>query len=316
MPDRTSFGAETTAADVLEGIDLTGRTVLVTGASGGLGAEAGRALAAAGAAVTLTARDMSKGEKVASSIRAQHPGAQVEVRELELMEPESVRRFAKGWLADHDRLDTLLLNAGLMASPLARTTEGWESQLASNHIGHFLLANLLLPAVLRAAPARVVVLSSAGHKASGVVFDDLHFERREYEPWSAYGQAKSANVLFAVELDRRLRDRGVRSFAVHPGAIHTDLGRHLTKEMIREILARAAEGGEHPKTLEAGAATEVWAATAPELEGQGGLYLANCGIGSTDQQGSRCVAAHAIDADAARRLWTVTEELLGERFDP
>ncbi|MCH2169840.1 SDR family NAD(P)-dependent oxidoreductase [Myxococcota bacterium] len=316
MTDRNQFGHDTTTEEVLEGIDLSGRTALVTGASGGLGAEAARALASRGAQVTLAARDAAKTKQLMAEIVAQHPEAQLEHCDLELSEPDKVRRCGETWLAQHDSLDMLILNAGLMACPLARTAEGWELQFATNHIGHFLLANLLTPALLKAAPSRVVVLSSGGHKISPVVFEDIHFQRRDYDPWSGYGQAKTANVLFAVEFDRRLRERDVRSFAVHPGMIPTDLGRHLTRESILQIRDRAKDSGEAPKALQAGAATEVWAATAPELEGLGGLYLADCGIGSPDGEGSRGHATYAVDPDAAARLWAVSEEMLGEAFAP
>ncbi len=314
MAERGSFGAETTADQVLDGLDLGGRTAIVTGASGGLGAEAARALAARGASVTLTARDVPRGEKVAASIRAAHPGARVEVHELELSAPDSVRRFARGWLADHGALQMLILNAGVMACPLARTSEGWELQFATNHLGHFLLTQRLLPALLAGAPARVVAVSSGGHKISPVVFDDVHFERREYDPWAAYGQAKTANVLFAVELDRRLRDRGVRAFGVHPGMILTDLGRHLTRESAEQIRSSATAAGNARKSVEAGAATEVWAATAPELDGRGGIYLEDCGI-AAPATGAGGYAGHAVDPQAAARLWTLSEQLLGEPFE-
>lgn len=316
MTNRSQFGHDTTTEEVLEGIDLSGRVALVTGASGGLGAEAARALASRGARVTLAARDAAKTEAVMAEIVGRHPGAVLEHRDLELSEPARVRRFAEGWLEAHDSLHMLVLNAGLMACPLARTAEGWELQFATNHLGHFLLANLLAPALLAAAPSRVVVLSSGGHRISPVVFDDIHFQERDYDPWSGYGQAKTANVLFAVEFDRRLRERDVRSFAVHPGMIPTDLARHLTRESILQIRDRAKGSGETPKVLEAGAATEVWAATAPELDGLGGLYLADCGIASPDVEGARGHAPHATDPEAAARLWTVSEQLLGEVFAP
>jgi NAD(P)-dependent dehydrogenase (short-subunit alcohol dehydrogenase family) len=315
MSDRSQFGPKTTTDEVLQGIDLSGRRALVTGASGGLGAEAARALVCAGAAVTLTTRDRAKAEGVIAAIRSAEPRADVELRELELSEPASVRRFAAGFLADHPALHMLILNAGVMACPLHRTAEGWELQFASNHLGHFLLTRELLPALLAGAPARVVSVSSGGHVISPVVFDDIHFERRDYQPWSAYGQAKTANVLFAVELDRRLRGRGVRAFAVHPGMIPTDLGRHLTREDIQTIRGRATSGGEGQKTIPAGAATEVWAATAPELEGRGGLYLADCAIAPPMSETTRGYAPHAVDPAAAARLWQVSEQTLGVRFD-
>jgi NAD(P)-dependent dehydrogenase (short-subunit alcohol dehydrogenase family) len=313
------FDAQSTADQVLDGIDLTGKVAIVTGASGGLGAETARALAARGAEVTLTARDTAKAEGVAETIRAAHPGAKLEVRELALDHPESVRAFAKGWLSDHRALHLLLNNAGVMACPLARTAEGWEQQFATNHLGHFLLTGLLKPALQAGAPARVVNTSSGGHRFSGVVFEDIHFEKRPYDKWASYGQAKTANVLHAVEIDRRWADSGVRAFGVHPGMIMTELGRHLVKEDIELLQARAKDrassGLSSRKTPPQGAATQCWAATAPELEGQGGLYLEDCQIsGTTPPAGSLGAEGWALDPEAAARLWTVSEEMLGERF--
>ncbi len=313
------FDSQSTTDQVLDGIDLTGKVAIVTGASGGLGAETARALASRGAEVTLTARDTAKAEAVAETIRAAHPGAVLDVRALALDRPESVRAFAKEWLADHRALHLLLNNAGVMACPLARTAEGFELQFATNHLGHFLLTGLLGPALRAGAPARVVNTSSGGHRFSGVVFEDIHFEKRPYDKWASYGQAKSANVLHAVELDRRWADAGVRGFGVHPGMIMTELGRHLTKEDIEQLQSRAKERSESGvsswKTQPQGAATQCWAATAPELEGRGGLYLEDCQIsGTSPPPGSLGAEGWALDPEAAARLWTVSEEMVGERF--
>ena len=317
MADRTRFGFETTIDEVLDGIDLQGRVAIVTGASGGLGAVAARGLAKAGAAVTLTARDGPKGEKVAADIRAATGNENVSVMELELQRPESVRRFAKSWLSENRRLDILINNAGVMACPIARTPEGWEMQFATCHLGHFLLTALLAPALEAGAPARVVNVSSGGHRFSPVLFDDPHFEKTEYDKWVAYGQAKTANVLHAVELDRRLQARGVRAFGIHPGAIVTELGRHLQKEDIALMNARVPGGkGLQFKPVEAGAATQVYAATAPELDGQGGCYLEDCHIaGPREPDSMEGVMPYAVDPEQAARLWTLSEEILGERFD-
>ena len=306
-----SFDATSTTDDVLEVIDLAGRVAVVTGASGGLGAETARALASRGCAVTLAARDVARAEKVAAEIRSAHPHASLDVGTLELAKPASVRAFAKAWRAAHGPLHLLILNAGVMACPLSRTAEGWELQLATNHFGHFLLTAELLPALREGAPARVVALSSGGHVASGVDFDDPHFERRAYDPWVSYGQSKSANVLFAVELDRRLRGEGIRAYAVHPGMIHTDLARHLTSEMIQDIVGRASKGGEPRKDVAQGAATSCWAATAPELADLGGRYLADCNVAPPLGDGVRGYAPHAVDPAAARQLWELTERTLG-----
>ena len=312
--DRSGFGKETTTEQVLEGISLEGRAAIVTGASGGLGLETARALASHGCAVTIAARDLGKGQTALETIRASHPEARVELRELELCDPESVRSFAADWKADHRKLPLLILNAGIMACPLARTPQGWELQLATNHLGHFLLASQLVEPLLAGAPSRVVSLSSGGHAVSPVVFEDIHFEEREYDPWDAYGQAKTANVLFAVDLDRRFRERGVRAFAVHPGIILTDLARHLTPEMIKDVMGRANDAGEGFKPIEAGAATSVWAATAPELDERGGIYLSNCGIAPKLGEGDAGYAPHAVDTTAAERLWEVSEKTLGVSF--
>jgi NAD(P)-dependent dehydrogenase (short-subunit alcohol dehydrogenase family) len=301
-----SFEPSSTTDDVLDDIDLTGKTAIVTGASGGLGAETARALASKGCSVTLAARDLDKATAVADSIRDAHPKAEVQVGQLELADPESVRGFVRRWTGDHDALHILVLNAGVMACPLTRTAEGFELHFATNHLGHFRLTMGLLDALRAGAPARVVSVSSGGHLISPVVFDDIHYEQREYDPWSAYGQSKTANVLFAVELDRRYRDEGIRAFAVHPGMIATDLARHLTPESIAMIVANVEDRGESYKSVEAGAATAVWAATAPELDGKGGIYLADCRIAPPVEAGSPGYAAHAVDPDAARRLWDLS----------
>jgi len=316
--DRNAFGFESTTDEVLDGISLEGRRAVITGTSGGLGAETARALAARGAKITLAARNLDKLEAVAASIRESTGNPNIDIGALDLTSADSIRGFAANWLASHDALNLLVNNAGIMACPLARTPEGWELQFATNHLGHFLLTALLAPALVAGAPARVVNLSSAGHRFGGVDFDDLHYERRDYDKWQAYGQSKSANVLFTVELDRRLRAKGVRSFAVHPGVIMTELARHLTPDDIKELMDRApGDGGMVWKSVEAGAATSCWAATATELDGRGGLYLEDCGIAEPAEsaEGAQGVMPHAIDPEAATRLWAISEELTGVRFD-
>jgi NAD(P)-dependent dehydrogenase (short-subunit alcohol dehydrogenase family) len=314
-----SFDAKSTTDQVLEGLDLRGKLALVTGASSGLGVETARALAASGVRVVMAARDVAKLEQQAAAIRAKHPNAQLDVMELHLDRPASVRAFAKAFLAQHPRLNLLIGNAGVMACPLLRTAEGWEMQFATNHLGHFLLASSLLPALTAGAPSRVISVSSAGHQFSPVVFEDIQFAKRAYDKWAAYGQAKTANILFAVEFDRRFAARGVRAFSNHPGGIMTELGRHLTPEDIAFIQSRATQrassGGMQWKTLEQGAATQVWAATAPELEGHGGLYLEDVQVsGPAPPPGASGCAPYALDAENARRLWAVSEQLLGESF--
>lgn len=312
-----SFGAQTTTDEVLLGVDLSGMRVIVTGASSGLGQETARALASRGAAVTLAARNVAKAEAVAQEIADSTGNMKVDVAEVELSVPASVRAFARSWLAGHDRLDLLINNAGVMACPLMRTAEGWEMQFATNHLGHFLLTCLLAPALKASGAARVVNLSSAGHRFSDVDFDDIHFQRRPYDKWVAYGQSKTANVLFSVELNRRLAPAGVTANAVHPGGIMTELGRHLTPEDIAALQARVgtSPGGFQFKSIPAGAATSVWAATSADLEGRGGLYLEDCHIARPATEGaSDGVNAYALDPERAKRLWAVSEETLGEAF--
>lgn len=316
MATRTHFGPDPTTDEVLDGLDLTGRTALVTGASGGLGAETGRALASKGARVVLTARDLGKAEAVRRAIR-ESTGAEVELEALELDSLAHVRAFAERFLARHEALHILVNNAGVMACPEAKTRDGFELQLGTNHLGHFLLTGLLAPALLRGAPARVVSVSSRGHQQSPVRWDDLAFEKEPYDKWTAYGQSKTANVLFAVELERRLGDRGVHAYAVHPGVIATDLSRHMDREDFERIRQRSG-GRLQLKSVEAGAATSVWAATAPELEGRGGLYLEDCHVAAVDDdpEAREGVRSYAVDPDAAQRLWALSEELVGERLAP
>jgi NAD(P)-dependent dehydrogenase (short-subunit alcohol dehydrogenase family) len=313
------FSSKSTTDDVLEGIDLSGKLALVTGASSGLGVETARALAARGARVVMAARDVPKIEQQAAAIRAKHPSAQLEVMELHLDKPGSVRAFAKAFLAKHARLNMLIGNAGVMACPLLRTAEGWEMQFATNHLGHFLLANLLLPALQAGAPSRVISVSSAGHQFSPVVFDDIHFERRAYDKWMSYGQAKTANILFALEFDRRFAARGVRAFSNHPGGIRTELGRHLTADDIKLLTERSQKRADSGvmvwKNEQQGASTQVWGATAPELDGKGGLYLEETQIsGTVPPPGSAGCAPYALDPEQAKRLWEVSERTLGESF--
>jgi NAD(P)-dependent dehydrogenase (short-subunit alcohol dehydrogenase family) len=313
----SGFGSETTTDEVLDGIDLAGKNAFVTGASGGLGAETARALAARGAHVTIACRDLEKGEGVAKGIRESTGNAGVDVVELELSQPASARACGDQWAARGEPLHLLINNAGVMACPLARTPEGWELQIATNHFGHFVLTGALLPALRRGAPARVVNLSSAGHRFSPVVLDDLHFERRDYDKWGSYGQAKTANILFSVGLEKRYAGEGIHGYAVHPGGIMTELGRHLEESDIAELMSRRPAGKPMQwKSVEAGAATSCFAATAPQLEGRGGFYLEDCheSVPRTSEDQEDGVEAYAVDADAAERLWTLTEETLDFRY--
>ena len=314
MVDRSGFGFETTTDEVLEGVDLKGKIALITGGSSGLGAEAARALTSKGAHVVVTARDLGKAAGVTDAIEKE-TGGKVEVEQLELGNLANIRAFAERINARGVRFDYLLNNAGVMACPQAKTDDGFELQFGSNHLGHFLMTNLIAPSL--ADGGRVVNLSSSGHNFSPVVFDDIMFERRPYEKWLAYGQAKTANALFAVGLNKRLAGRGIESFSVHPGAIMTDLLRHLTEEDQKMFEERRQAGALPMKTVKQGAATGVYACTAPEIAGRGGAYLADCRIAEVSAEGDRQinVQPYAVDPEQAERLWSVSEEYVQERFE-
>lgn len=313
MADRSAFGFETTTDDVLDGIDLSGKLVLITGGSSGLGAEAARAFATAGADVIITVRDSDKAAAVVTRIK-QQTGVEIEMEQLELGSMASIRAFAERINARGAKIDILLNNAGVMACPWSTTEEGFELQFGANHLGHFLMTNLIAPSL--ADGGRVVNLSSAGHEISPVVFDDIGFKKRDYNKWAAYGQAKTANALFAVGLNERLAGRGIEAFSVHPGGIMTDLSRHLTEDDIKMFQQRLEEGTLVLKTVEQGAATGVYASTAPELAGRGGSYLADCRIAEVSEDGDRSVTVrpYAVDPQQADRLWTLSEQMLGQRF--
>jgi NAD(P)-dependent dehydrogenase (short-subunit alcohol dehydrogenase family) len=313
-----TFGAESTTDEVLEGTDLSGQWILVTGASAGLGQETARALAAHGANLVLGVRDPAKGEAAAAPIlaAAAERGSQVELRQVDLASLASVRAFTDGVVADHDRLDVLIANAGVMACPEGKTVDGFETQLGTNHLGHFVLVNRLRALLEAAGAARVVNLTSAGHRFSDVDLDDPGFEKTPYDPWTAYGRSKTANVLFAVELDRRGRDRGVRACAVHPGGIMTELGRHLTEESLAVLQERRGERKATWKTVPAGAATSVWAAVVASADEIGGRYCEDCGVSeiTTDPASAVGVYAYAVDPASAAALWARSEEWVGESF--
>ena len=313
--DRSAFGHDTTTSEVLEGVELAGRRALVTGATGGLGYETARALLAAGAEVVITGRSATKVDEAVQRLSAETGSMRVAGGVLELDRLAGVRAFAR-WLLDRqEALDLLINNAGVMACPLGRTTDGFETQFGTNHLGHFLLTGLLTPALL-AAPrgARVVALSSRAHHRSPVVFDDWNYDHRDYDKWVAYGQSKTANVLFAVELDRRLAGRGVRALAVHPGVIMTDLGRHLGPEDFAAVQQRSPDELVF-KSVPAGAATSVYAATAPELADSGGCYLEDCHVAEVDDVSTvRGVRSYALDPEAAAQLWALSETAVEESF--
>ncbi|HKU32081.1 MAG TPA: SDR family NAD(P)-dependent oxidoreductase [Arthrobacter sp.] len=315
QPIGSGFGHYSNASEVIEGIDLHGKTAIVTGGYSGLGLETVRALSSAGARVTVPARRPEHAREVLAA--AGLGTADVTVEALDLADQEAVKDFAKRFVAANPTLDILINNAAIMASPEQRVGPGWESQFATNHLGHFTLVNTLWPALAAAGSARVVALSSTGHKLSPIRFDDINFDAG-YDKWKAYGQAKTANALFAVQLDRLGKSAGVRAFAVHPGGIMTELQRHLPREEMVAAGWMDAEGNvrEGFKTPEQGAATSTWAATSPALEGKGGVYCEDCDIAKpTDPESPLAryqgVDAHAIDPEAAARLWEVSAEMTG-----
>lgn len=312
-----TFNNESTTDQVIAGIDLQGKTALVTGASAGLGIETARVLAGAGARVVMLARDPDKLAAAVAGIQEQQADAQLETQLLDLADMASIRAAAASLLERFPRIHLLINNAGVMACPLQRTADGFELQFGTNHLGHFLFTCLLVPALAAAAPARVVNLSSAGHKFGGVDFEDPNYLQRDYEKWSAYGQSKTANALFSVALDSRLSGRGVNALAVHPGMIITELGRHLEPADIEALTARASDSDQVGgfKSIPAGAATSVWAATSPELEGRGGLYLEDCQVGEPEAEGDAGgYAPHALDPAAAEQLWQLSEQLVEQQF--
>jgi NAD(P)-dependent dehydrogenase (short-subunit alcohol dehydrogenase family) len=304
----TPFTATSTAADVIKGIDLGGKRAIVTGAASGIGIETARALASAGAEVTLAVRDVAAGERVASDIAQATNNARLRVARLDLSERSSVAHFVKRWSGP---LHILVNNAGVMASPLKRTAEGWEMQFATNHLGHFALTLGLQPSLAAAGGARVVSVSSAAHLRAGIDFNDIHFARRPYEPWIAYGQSKTANVLFAVEATKRWRRDRITVNALMPGAIRTALQRHVTEEDLQRLRAAGGAAAVNWKTPEQGAATSVLVATSPLLEGVGGRYFEDCNEAGPNQPGTRTgVAEWALDRAAAERLWDVSLEMI------
>jgi NAD(P)-dependent dehydrogenase (short-subunit alcohol dehydrogenase family) len=305
----TPFSRESTAAEVIDGIDLSGKRAIVTGGASGIGVETARALASAGAEVVLAVRNLEAGARTAAEIVDSTGNSQIRVSPLDLADQKSVAAFVADW---DGPLHILVNNAGVMASPLARTAEGWEMQFATNHLGHFALATGLHRALAAAGGARVVAVSSAAHLRCPVVFEDIQFNHREYEPWTAYGQSKTANVLFAVEGAKRWADDGITVNALHPGGIRTNLQRHVSEEELSRM--RQTTGGSAApswKTVEQGAATSILVATSPLLDGIGGRYFEDCNEAAPHQPGTRTgVAAYALDPEAATRLWVVSEQTL------
>ncbi|WP_037290782.1 SDR family NAD(P)-dependent oxidoreductase [Saccharibacillus sacchari] len=304
----SGFGLRSTADEVLKGIDLSGKLALVTGGYSGLGLETTKALVKAGARVIVPARRPEAAQEALSGIE------NVEVGELDLSDLNSVKAFADRVLASGRSIDLAILNAGVMASPETRVGPGWELQFATNHLGHFALINRLWSLLIAGEGARVVATSSTGHHFSPIRWDNLNFEGN-YHKFEAYGQSKTANSLFAVELDRRGAEQGVRAFAVHPGGILTPLQRHMGREEMIALKWIDEDGKGNPgfKTPEQGAATQVWAATSPQLEGKGGVYCEDCDIAEPAQEdGPRVgVKDYAVDPEEAKRLWDLSVELTG-----
>lgn len=318
----SEFGFSTTADEVLEGKDLSGRTILVTGGYSGLGQETARALAAKGAHVILSGRDATRLSAAADEI-AELTGAKVDTLVCDLASLASIRAAGGEARERFGHIDVLINNAGVMAAPLSRTADGFEMQFGTNHLGHFALTRELMPLLEQGTAQRIVNLSSRGHHLAEVDFDDPNYERREYEKWPAYGQSKTANVLFTRGLEDRFGGRGIHAIALHPGGIQTNLGRHMDEADMAWIMDRikknaeqnAASGDQGWKTIPQGAATTVWAATAAELEGVGGRYAEDCHLAETDDTDPNGgVRSYAIDSDKSDRLWTLSEELTGAPF--
>lgn len=318
-PVASPFNTRSTAPEVIKGIDLKGKIAIVTGGASGIGVETVRALASAGAHVVMPVRSRAKGEKAAADIRASTGNKAIDVADMDLENYASVERFAKDFVATGKPLHILINNAGIMACPERRIEGGIESQFGTNHLGHMLLAATLAPALLKAGKARVVALSSIGHRRSGVNFDDPNFEHHPYEKWEAYGQSKSANALFALELNRRLESKGVNAYSVHPGGIMTELQRDLSKEEMKAFgwVDDSGKINDRFKTTEGGAATSVWCATSPLLASGGGVYCEDCNVApavAADEKAMMGVRPWVTDPAAALRLWTLSEKMLKRTF--
>jgi len=321
------FGATSTTDDVLSGVNLRGKRILVTGVSAGLGVETARSVAARGAQVVGAVRDLTKGEAATTQVRKDAAAGRgsFELIALDLASLESVRACADGLLGRGEPFDVVIANAGVMATPFGHTADGFETQFGTNHLGHFVLVNRIAPLI--PTGGRVINLSSAGHRYSNVDLQDPNFERTPYEPFVAYGRSKTANILFAVAFDRRHQKRGVRAAAVHPGGIETELGRHIDPSRIKGIVEQmnkqlAAEG-KPPfqwKTVPQGAATSIWAGVVAPADQIGGRYCENCHVGNvvpdhvTISAISEGVRGYALDPNTAEALWKKSEELVGESF--
>ena len=318
-----TFGANSTTDEVLEGVNLSGKRVLVTGVSAGLGIETARALAAHGAEVVGAARDLAKAKAATERVRADAAkSGGLDLVQLDLASLASVRACAEALVASGKPFDLVICNAGVMATPFGKTADGFEIQFGTNHLGHFALVNRI--ASLMRPGARLVNLSSAGHQISDVDLDDPNFERTPYSPWVSYGRSKTANILFAVEFDRRHKDRGIRAAAVHPGAIQTELSRYLDQEARRQLTEIMAEAGRLPgakpieyKSVPEGAATSVWTAAVATADAVGARYCEDCHVADVINAPGFTFAGvrpYALDLERAKALWTKSEEMIAERF--
>jgi NAD(P)-dependent dehydrogenase (short-subunit alcohol dehydrogenase family) len=315
------FGATSTTEDVLAGVDLTGKRALVTGVSAGLGVETARALVAHGAHVVGAARDLAKAETATAPVReaAKAGKGSFELIELDLANLASVRACGDALVADGRPFDLVIANAGVMATPFGKTADGFETQFGTNHLGHFVLVNRI--AALMTPGSRLVNLSSSGHRFSDVDLDDPNFEHTTYSEFGAYGRSKTANILFAVEFDRRHRGRGVRATAVHPGGIQTELGRYMKPEVMQALvdsINASQPAGEtfSWKTIPQGAATSVWAGVIADADAVGGLFCEDCHVAEL-QEGADIrsgVRAYALDPEHAKALWAKSEAMVGETF--
>lgn len=313
----SAFGKTSTTDEVLEGKDLNGTRVFVTGATSGLGKETVRAMAAKGAEIILAGRNQDTLDAAVQEITSSHPDAKLDTIVCDLSSLESVRACGAEARKRFEAIDILINNAGVMATPKTHTKDGFENQFGTNHLGHFVLTKELMPLVEAGDDKRIVNLSSRGHHIAPVHLDDPNFANREYEPFLSYGHSKTANVLFTVGLEQRFADKGIHAYAVHPGGINTNLGRHMDEKMQEGLVANimASDPNFQWKTEAQGAATSCWAATADELEGTGGVYCEDCHVAEVDDESRNSgVRSYAIDPDTANRLWALSEEMTGTQF--